>query len=125
MKNAPLYTPAARRHLRLLLGAVRPMARRLDRQFRALLRERPYDRAQIEALAAITPAAASRSPKLEGFRGQAEHYGQRLARLHRPLSEVGEMLGGFAGLLERATGGTFAPAREQWHLVTRLWLAQA
>jgi len=125
MKNAPLYTPAARRHLRLLLGAVRPMARRLDRQFRALLRERPYDRAQIEALAAITPAAASRSPKLDGFRGQVEHYGQRLARLNLPLSEVGEMLGEFAGLLERATGGTFAPAREQLHLVTRLWLAQA
>jgi len=125
MKNASLYTPAARRHLRLLLGAVRPVAGRLDRQFRAMLRERPYDAAQIEALAAITPSAASRVVKLDGFRAQVEHYGQRLARLNLPLSEVGETLGAFAGLLERQSGGKFAPAREQLHLVTRLWLAQA
>ncbi|MEO8370000.1 MAG: sensor histidine kinase [Candidatus Solibacter sp.] len=125
MKNASLYTPAARRHLRLLLGAVRPLAVRLDRQFRAVLRERPYDAAQIQALAAITPAAASRIVKLDGFRTQVEHYGQRLARLNLPLSEVGEILGEFAGLLEQATGGKFAPAREQLHLVTRLWLAHA
>ena len=42
-----------------------------------------------------------------------------------PLSEVGELLGEFGVLLEKALGGKFAPAREQLQLVTRLVLAQA
>jgi hypothetical protein len=65
MKNDPLYTTPARRHLRLLLGAIRPLADRLDRRFRALLRQRPYDAAQIRAFLGITPAAASRLRTLD------------------------------------------------------------
>ena len=60
MRNATLLTPEARRHLRLLLRSVRPLADRLDRRFRTILRQRPYDALQIRAFLGITPAAASR-----------------------------------------------------------------
>jgi signal transduction histidine kinase len=125
MKNDFLFTIGARLHLRLLLRWVRPLADRLDREWGALLRQRPYDAAQIRALLAITPAAASRLRTLEQFREQVEYHGRRLSRLNLPLSEIGELLGEFGALLDTALAGSFAPAREQLQLVTRLVLNQA
>ncbi len=125
MKNESLFTSGARRHLRLLLRSVRPLADRLDRQWGALLRQRPYDGAQVRALLAITPVAASRLRTLDQFHEQLGYQGRRLARLNLPLSEVCDLLGEFGDLLDRALAGCFAPAREQLHLVTRLALNQA
>jgi signal transduction histidine kinase len=125
MRYDPLFTTGARRHLRLLLRSIRPLADRLDRQFRAVLRQRPYDAAQIRALLAITPAAASRLHTLDQFLEQVEYHGRRLARLNLPLSEVGEILGEFGCLLDPALAGGFAPAREQLQMVTRLVLNRA
>jgi signal transduction histidine kinase len=125
MRNDSLFTTGARHHLRLLLRSVRPLADRLDRPFRAVLRQSPYDAAQIRALLAVTPAAASRLRTLDQFLEQVEYNGRRLARLNLPLPEVGERLGEFGGLLDSALGGAFAPAREQLQLVTRLELNRA
>ena len=125
MRNDSLFTTGARRHLRLLLRAIRPLADRLDRQFRAVLRQRPYDAAQIRALLEIAPAAASRLRTLDQFRERVEYHGRRLARLNLPLSEVCELLGEFGELLDTALAGAFAPPREQLQLVTRLVLNQA
>ena len=125
MKNDSLYTTGARRHLRLLLGAIRPLADPLERGFRALLRQRPYDGAQIRAFLGITPAAASRLRTLDQFREQVEYHGRRLARLNLPLPEVCETLAEFGELLGTALAGGYAPAREQLYLVTRLALNQA
>jgi signal transduction histidine kinase len=125
MRNDAIFTIDARRHLRLLLRFVRPLADRLDRQFHAVLRQRPYDAAQIRALLAVTPAAASRLRTLDQFLEQVEYDGRRLARLNLPLSEVNEILGEFSGLLDPALAGCFAPAREQLQLVTRLVLNRA
>jgi signal transduction histidine kinase len=125
MKNDSFFTIGARRHLRLLLRSIRPLAGRLDRQWGALLRQRPYDAAQIRALLGITPAAASRLRTLSQFLEQVEYSGRRLAKMNLPLSEVGELLGEFSALLDTALAGGFAPPREQLHLVTRLALNQA
>src|SRR5665811_695939 len=125
MRNDSLFTTGARRHLRLLLRAIRPLADRLDRQFRAVLRQRPYDAAQIRALLEIAPAAASRLRTLDQFRERVEYHGRRLARLNLPLSEVCELLGEFGELLDTALAGAFVPPREQLQLVTRLVLNQA
>ncbi|MCX6630363.1 MAG: sensor histidine kinase [Candidatus Solibacter sp.] len=125
MRNDSLFTPGARRHLRLLLRSIRPLADRLDRQFRALLRQRPYDAAQIRALLAITPAAGSRLRTLAQFLEQVEYQGRRLARLNLPLQEVSEILGEFGALLDQFLAGSFAPSREQLQMVTRLALNQA
>ena len=125
MRNDSIFTTGARRHLRRLLRSMRPLADRLDRQFRAVLRQSPYDAAPIRALLAVTPAAASRLRTLDQFLEQVEYNGRRLARLNLPLTEVGERLGEFGGLLDAALGGAFAPAREQLQLVTRLVLNRA
>jgi two-component system sensor histidine kinase UhpB len=125
MRNATHFTPEARRHLRLLLSSVRPLADRLDRQYRAILRQRPYDALQIRAFLGITPAAASRLRTLDQFLEQVEYQGRRLSRLNLPLSEIGEVLGEFGATLDLALTGAFAPAREQLQLVTRLTLNQA
>src|ERR1035437_3931035 len=125
MKNDSIFTAGARNHLRLLLRFTRPLAALLERQFRAVLRQRPYDAAQIRALLALPPAPASRLRTLDQFHEQVEYNGRRLARLNLPISEVCEVLGEFYELLETALGGSFAPPREQLQLVTRLVLNQA
>jgi len=125
MKNDSLFTTSGRHHVRLLLRSIRPLAVRLDRQFRTLLLDRPYDALQIRALLAITPAAASRLRTLDQFGEQVEYQGRRLARLNLPLSEAGEILGEFDALLDRALGGRFAPPREQLRLFVRLTLNRA
>src|SRR5215831_7168809 len=100
MTNESLFSAGARRHLRRLLGAIRPLAGRLDRQFRALLREHPYDALQIRALLEITPAAASGLRTLDQFVEQVEYQGRRLARLNLPLLEVIGILSEFGEILE-------------------------
>ena len=62
---------------------------------------------------------------LDQFLEQVEYHGRRLAGLNLPLSEVGELLGEFGGLLELALSGGFAPSREQLRLVTLLTLNRA
>ena len=42
MRDDSLFTTGARQHLRLLLRSIRSLADRLDRQFRAVLRQSPY-----------------------------------------------------------------------------------
>ncbi len=111
--------------MRLLLGAIRPLADRLDRQFRAFLRHRPYDAMQIRALLAVTPAGACRLRTLDQFVEQVEYQGQRLARLNIPLPEVIGAIAEFGALLDRELAGGHAPSREQLQLVTRLALHQA
>jgi signal transduction histidine kinase len=125
MDTNSLFTNGARRHARLLLAAVRPLAARLDRQFRAQLLELPYDSSQIRALMAITPASAARMKTLPQFLEQVEYSGRRLALLNLPLTEVCDLVSEFGTLLEKALDGAFAPAREQLHLVTRLVLHEA
>src|ERR1035437_5592559 len=112
MKNDSIFTAGARNHLRLLLRFTRPLAALLERQFRAVLRQRPYDGPQIRALLAIAPAAASRLCTLDQSDEQVQYNGRRLARLNLPISEVCEVLGEFVELLETALGDSFAPPRD-------------
>ena len=125
MKNNLFLTTEARRHLRLLLAAIRPVAIRLDRKFRALLCQRPYDNLTVRAVCAITPAAAAQLRTLELFFDQVEYNGRRLAKLNVPPAEAAELLAEFGTILEPALDGRFAPAREQLQLITRALLNQA
>lgn len=123
--TGPLLTPAARRHAGRMARAIAPAADRLDRRFRALLRQRRYDAAQIRALLAITPAAASRFRSLHRFLEQVKYNGRRLAKLNVPPAEVNEVLREFGGLLGSVLAGQFEPAREQLQLATILTLNDA
>src|SRR5436309_11971750 len=95
MNHKSLLTAAARRHLRLLCRALVPVTARLDRRFRQILRQHPYDVRQERALLAITPAAASRLRTLDEFLEQVEYNGGRLAKLNVPLLEVNQRLSEF------------------------------
>ena len=108
-----------------MLAALASFSGRLNRMFRAILRTRPYDAAQIEAFCGITPAAASRAGGLAGFLRDVDRHGQRLAQLNVPLTEAEELLREFAVLQQREAGDGFQPAREQLQLVTILTLRQA
>ena len=125
MKNDPLLTPVARRHLNQMLRAIAPLANRLDRQFGKLLRGRAYNAAQIRALLAVTPAAASRVGSLHRFLEHVEYNGRRLAKLNLPPGEVRDALAEFGDLVTAGLAGRFAPAREQLDLATTLALHQA
>ena len=126
MKNDSLFTSAALSHLRLLFRAVGPLAGRLDREFRSLLRQSSaYEPALIRALLAITPVAASRLRTVGAFVEQVEYNGRRMAKMNLPPGEAAEVLGEFDRRLENALEGRFAPAREQMLLVTRLLLNRA
>ena len=120
-----ILTAAARRHVLLMIGAIAPAARQLNRQFTALLRQRPYDAAQIGAFLQITPAAAARAGTVKRFLEQVEFNGRHLAKMNVPPAEVEEMLGVFGGLLEALLGARFQPAREQLQLATILTLNEA
>jgi signal transduction histidine kinase len=130
-----LLTPAAHRHIAIMLKAVAPAADRLDRRFRATLRQprvagaptppREYELARIQALLAITPAAASRLRSLAGFFEQVDWSGRRLAKLILPPDQVYAALEGFGALLGHALGDSFQPAREQLQLATVLALSRA
>ncbi len=120
-----LLTPAARWHTGSLARALAPAAARLDRQFRSILTRRAYDRRQIRAFLAITPAAASRLPSAPRFLEQVAYQGRRLAMLNVPPGEVSEVLREFDQLLDPVLDGQFQPAREQLHLATMLALEGA
>ena len=120
-----LFSPAARRHAARLARTIAPFAARLDRGFRAILRERSYGAAEIRALLAITPAALSRVLSLGRFLEQVEYNGRRLAKLNVPPGEVKEVLQEFGKLLEARLAGRFDPAREQLLLATLLALNSA
>jgi signal transduction histidine kinase len=123
--DGAIFTLEARRHVLRMIAAIGPVARRLDRQFTRLLKERPYDAAQIRAFLAITPAAAARSGGLNRFLQQVEYHGRRLAKLNLPPAEVEDVLRDVGGLLDTAVAGKFQPAREQLQLATILTLHQA
>lgn len=121
-------TPAARRHISLLLGAVAPAAGNLDNRFAAFLGGRKASgeaRTRIHALAALTPAAASRFRSLRPFLRQVERSGRWLAARNVPVAEVNAALDQFDVLLEGRLRGQFAPAREQLRLATVLALNKA
>jgi signal transduction histidine kinase len=130
-----LLTPAARRYIESMLGAVASSAGLLDRRFRATLRRpgaagapapsREYQRACIKALLAITPGAASRLRSLAGFFEQVDYNGRRLAKLNLPPDQAYAALDGFGALLGAVLGDNFQPAREQLHLATVLALSHA
>ena len=130
-----LLTPAARRYIESMLGVVAPSAEMLDRRFRTALRKAgragvaaagcEYERARVNALAAITPAAAARAGSLGGFFEQVEYNGRRLAKLNLPPEQVYAALEGFGALLGPVLGDSFQPAREQLRLATVLALAHA
>ena len=109
----------------MLLRAIAPLATRLDRQFRACLRQSGRQPPVIRALLAITPAAASPLRTLAAFVEQVEYNGRRLAKLNLPPGEAVQILGEFDRLLDAALEGRFAPAREQLLLLTRLVLNRA
>ncbi|MGD0500189.1 MAG: sensor histidine kinase [Bryobacteraceae bacterium] len=151
----PAVSPTARRYIESLLRILAPAADRLERQFRGLLRERKQDgqeparrrggagapappprtsgsdpprrerEARIRALAAITPAAASRLRTLAQFFEQVEYNGRRLAKLNVPPEEAGAALDSFGTLLDPVLAGAFQPAREQLRLATVLTLNKA
>jgi signal transduction histidine kinase len=125
MKNDSLFTPAALRHVRLLLRAIKPVAARVERRFRAFLNQGVHEPALIRALLAITPVAAGRLRSVAAFVEQVEYNGRRLAKMNLPPDEATEILAEFDRLLGAALEGRFAPAREQLQLVTQLVLNRA
>jgi signal transduction histidine kinase len=120
-----ILTKAARQHLLRMMAAIRPRLRPIEREFTRLLRERPYDAAQIRALLAITPAAAARQGRLDRFWEHVEYNGKRLAKLNLPPDEVEDVLRGLNDLLDAALQGQFQPAREQLNLATTMLLHRA
>jgi signal transduction histidine kinase len=123
--NRLLLTPAARRHLGRLARALGPHLACLDRKSAELLRGRPFDRLQIRAFRAITPAAFARLHSLPSFLEQVEYNGRRLAKLNVPPEEALEILRELDNLLDVVVGRNFAPAREQLQLATLFVLNQA
>ena len=122
--NLPLFTPAARRHARLMLRAIRPLADGLDRRFRADL-GRTCDDLTRRALLACAPTAAARLRSLEQFLEQVRYNGRRLAKLNLSPAGAGEALDRFDSLLASRIAGRFQPAREQLRLATLFTLNQS
>jgi signal transduction histidine kinase len=120
-----LLTSAAHRHITALLRAVEPQAGRLERAFRVQLRRQGHSRAAVEALCAVSPAAAARLGSAARFLKQVEREGRRLAKLNLSLHEVFQSLSAFDLLLAPVLGGRFAPAREQLQLAAALALHEA
>ena len=105
--------------------AIAPCAGRLDRCFQAWLRKGGYDRAQVRALLAITPAAAARLGSLGRFLEQVDYSGRRLAKLNVSPTAVAEALEQFDQLLEPVLEGRFAAAREHLQLAVQFVLQNA
>src|SRR5215471_7904887 len=117
MKSAIPLTPAARRHTRMLLRDLSPLAGRLERRFRSILHSRRYDAVHWRALLAMTPAAASRARALPDFFEEVEYQGRRLDKLGMPLEAVSALLSAFDEFTGETLAGRHAPAREQLHLI--------
>ncbi len=122
--TVPLFTPAARRHARLMLRAIRPLADGLDRRFRPSLGH-PCDELTRRALLGCAPTAAARLHTLEQFIEQVEYNGRRLAKLNLSPDGVGEALDRFDAVLGPRIEDRFQPAREQLRLVTLFTLNQS
>jgi signal transduction histidine kinase len=120
-----IFPRAARRHIALLGLAMKPALGRLDRSFRALLRENGYGAGQIRSLVAITPGAAARLRSLREFLEQVEYNGCRLAKMNVQPAEIHDALRQFRALLEPELEGRYAPAREQLRIGTLLTLENA
>ena len=120
-----LLTPAAKRYVTRLTSAIAPVADRLDRRFRAILRQRGYGAAPSRAFLAITPAAAARLSSLPRFLEQVAYNGVRLAKLNVEPGEVKGVLKEFGSPLDELLPGQFGPAREQLHSATILTLQDA
>ena len=118
MRATTLLTPAARRHIRLLAKAIRPVAARIERRFREILRERRYDAAHVRAILAITPVAAAKASSMARFFEDVEYHGKRLARLNAELYQVDALLVLLGEAAGEILGGEHAPAREQLQLAT-------
>jgi signal transduction histidine kinase len=118
MKVQNLLTSAARRHIRLLTRAILPFAGRMERRFRAILRERRCDAAHIREMLAITPVAAARSRTVAQFFEGVAYHGKRLARFNVELEATVELLAEFGRVVDEILGGEHAPAREQIQLAT-------
>jgi len=124
MTDPPL-SATARRYIANMTAAVAPFANRLDREFRAILRDRGYGRTPSRAFLAVTPASASRLPALSQFLEHVEYHGRRLAKLNIEPGEAKDTLKDFDGLLEKVLPRQFEPAREQLYLATAFTLNQA
>ena len=117
----PLLTAAARRYVTRMIAAIAPFADRLERRYRACLRQRGHNPAQTRAFLAITPAAASRWRSLNRFLEQVEYNGRRLAKLNLQPDEVKEILRDVWRLAgRRCCPASSQPAREQLYLATVL-----
>jgi signal transduction histidine kinase len=118
-------TPEARRHTSGMGRLIQPHAARLDRRFATLLRKKGLGGAEIRALLAITPAAASRLRTCSLFLEQVTYNAGRLAKLNIAPAQVHEALREFAAMLDPVLAGQFQPAREQLDLAIALALNEA
>jgi signal transduction histidine kinase len=118
MQAQTLFTPAARRHIRLLAKAILPVAGHMERRFRAILRERRYDAAHVREILAITLVAAARARSLAQFFEAVEYHGKRLARLNTELAQVEALLVVMGEAAGEILAGAHAPSREQLQLAT-------
>jgi signal transduction histidine kinase len=125
MNCASLISPDGRRYLRAFCRALSPVAAKLGRRYRQLLSRHPYDSAQIRALLAIAPTAASRLRTLDEFFEQVEYNGRRLSKMNLPLSELNQRLNEFGTEVQILLDGRHAPAGEQLHLLTTIGLNQS
>ncbi|HXA52956.1 MAG TPA: sensor histidine kinase [Candidatus Acidoferrum sp.] len=118
MKVQNLLTSAARRHIRLFARAILPSAGRMERRFRAILRERGYDAAHTREILAVSPVVAARSLSMGQFFEAVGYHGRRLARLNVELDATVALLAEFGQAVDEILGGGHAPAREQLQLAT-------
>lgn len=118
MKPESLLTPAARRHIRLLFGAIQASAEPIERRFQTLLRKGGCDAAQTREILAIAPLAAAEAGRMPRFLEAVGYHGRRLARLNVALETAGEILGELVEIVHRVLKGSHAPALEQLKLVT-------
>ena len=125
MKAQTLLTSAARRHVRLLLRAIDPVASRLERSFRSILRSHRYDSAHVRAILAVSLTGASQSGSLGAFLEGVAYHGRRLAKLNVEFEQICELLTRFDDQASRILAGAHGPAREQLQLLTTVVLQDA
>lgn len=108
-----LADAAANQHLQLRLKELSlwlaPYAHRMDSRFRTRLRSLRFDRAQQDALIAITMGAAvvrtAQGDALVDFLEEVRYRGRRLAKLGLTPARVVSLLGEYDSLLDRAVRG--------------------
>jgi signal transduction histidine kinase len=110
-----LFTRAARLHIGKMVRELAPIAPRLERPFRRLLRDAGIDSGPTRALLAILPVA---SLPLRSFQERVNYHGRRLAKFNITIAQVDGLLRQFDELVSESLGGRFEPAREQLLLAT-------